>query len=52
MLEKVYKQIDIEKIKANENQPRTIFDDEKIAWYEYNDLEQIEHSYCITIHKA
>ena len=31
MLEKVYKQIDIEKIKANENQPRTIFDDEKIA---------------------
>lgn len=31
MLEKVYKQIDIEKIKANENQPRTIFDDEKIS---------------------
>lgn len=31
MLEKVYKQIDIEKIKANENQPRAIFDDEKIA---------------------
>ena len=30
MLEKVYKQIDIEKIQANENQPRTIFDDEKI----------------------
>ena len=30
MLEKVYKQIDIEKISANENQPRTVFDDEKI----------------------
>ena len=28
------------------------FDDEKIAWYEYSDLEQIEHSYAITIHKA
>ncbi len=30
MLEKVYKQIDIDKIQANENQPRTVFDDEKI----------------------
>lgn len=30
MLEKVYKQIDINKIEANENQPRKIFDDEKI----------------------
>lgn len=28
------------------------FDDEKIAWYEYTDLDQIEHSYAITIHKA
>lgn len=28
------------------------FDDEKIAWYEYADLDQIEHSYAITIHKA
>ena len=28
------------------------FDDEKLVWYEFNDLEQIEHSYCITIHKA
>lgn len=28
------------------------FDDEKVAWYEYADLEQIEHSYAITIHKA
>lgn len=28
------------------------FDDEKIAWYGYSDLEQIEHSYAITIHKA
>lgn len=28
------------------------FDDEKVAWYEYSDLDQIEHSYAITIHKA
>ena len=28
------------------------FDDDKYVWYEFNDLEQIEHSYCITIHKA
>ena len=28
------------------------FDDEKLAWYEYNELDQIEHSYAITIHKA
>ena len=28
------------------------FDDEKVCWYEFNELEQIEHSYCITIHKA
>ena len=28
------------------------FDDEKRAWYEYSELEQLEHSYCITIHKS
>ena len=28
------------------------FDDNRIAWYEYSELEQIEHSYAITIHKA
>ena len=28
------------------------FDDEKIAWYGFQDLDQIEHSYSITIHKA
>ena len=28
------------------------FDDDKIAWYEYSELDQIEHSYAITIHKA
>ena len=28
------------------------FDDEKIVWYEFSELDQIEHSYAITIHKA
>ena len=28
------------------------FDDDKTAWYEYSDLEQLEHSYCVTIHKS
>lgn len=28
------------------------FDDDKICWYEFSELEQIEHSYAITIHKA
>ncbi len=28
------------------------FDDEKKAWYEFNELEQLEHSYSITIHKS
>lgn len=28
------------------------FDDKKLAWYEYSELDQIEHSYAITIHKA
>ena len=28
------------------------FDDGKKAWYEYGELEQIEHSYVVTIHKS
>jgi len=28
------------------------FDDDKICWYEFTELDQIEHSYSITIHKA
>lgn len=35
-----------------EKQVKIKFDDEKIAWYEFSDLDQIEHSYAITIHKA
>jgi len=28
------------------------FDDDKIVWYNFDELEQIELSYCITVHKA
>ena len=28
------------------------FDDDKSVWYNFDELEQIEHSYCITVHKA
>ena len=28
------------------------YDDEKIAWYEFSELDQLEHSYAVTIHKA
>lgn len=28
------------------------FDDEKKVWYEYSDLEQLEHAYAITVHKS
>lgn len=42
----------ITNISETEKNIRVKFDDEKICWYEFSDLEQIEHSYCITIHKA
>ena len=42
----------ITNINEKDKKIRVKFDDEKVTWYEYNDLEQIEHSYCITIHKA
>ena len=29
-----------------------LFDDNKRVWYEYSELDQIEHSYSITIHKS
>lgn len=42
----------ITNINEKEKNVRVKFDDEKVCWYEFNDLEQLEHSYCITIHKA
>ena len=41
--------IDVDRI---EKQVEVKFDDDKLAWYEYSELDQIEHSYAITIHKA
>ena len=42
----------ITEIDEKEKQIEICFDDEKIAWYEFADLDQIEHSYAITIHKS
>lgn len=42
----------ITEIKEREKQVEIKFDDEKVAWYEFSDLDQIEHSYAITIHKS
>lgn len=40
------------KVDEKEKLVKIKFDDEKIAWYEFSELDQIEHSYAITIHKA
>ena len=42
----------IKEINESEKSLKIKFDDEKIAWYQFSELEQIEHSYAITIHKA
>lgn len=42
----------IQKINNEEKQMQIQFDDEKIAWYAFNELEQIEHAYAITVHKG
>ena len=42
----------IEEIDDSSKSLKVGFDDGKKAWYEYNELEQIEHSYSITIHKS
>lgn len=42
----------IEKIDQVEKQVKIRFDDDKEAWYAFSDLDQIEHAYAITIHKA
>ena len=40
------------KIDEKEKYIKIQFDDEKISYYEFEELEQIEHSYSITIHKS
>lgn len=42
----------IQKIDEQEKNMQIKFDDEKVAWYAFNELEQIEHAYAITVHKA
>ncbi len=42
----------IKRVDEKEKVVEIKFDDEKIAYYEYSELDQIEHSYAITIHKA
>ncbi len=42
----------IENIDETEKRIKIKFDDSKIVWYGFDELEQIEHSYCITVHKA
>ena len=42
----------VEKIDNGEKQIKIKFDDDRFAWYAFSELEQIEHAYAITIHKA
>lgn len=42
----------ITEINEKEKKVEIRFDDEKVAWYEFSNLDQIEHSYAITIHKS
>ena len=42
----------IEVIDDFNKQIKIKFDDDKQAWYQYNELEQLEHAYAITVHKA
>ena len=37
---------------SNERQVKVEYDDKKVAWYAFSELDQLEHSYAITIHKA
>lgn len=42
----------VEKIDDLEKQIKVRFDDDKIVWYQYAEIEQLEHAYAITVHKA
>lgn len=42
----------IMQIDENEGQIQVFFDDGKMAWYDYSNLDELEHSYSITIHKS
>ena len=42
----------ITKIDLEEKQIEVYFDDKKTAWYAFSELDELEHAYAITIHKA
>ena len=42
----------IEKIDDESGEVKIRFDDDKVAFYGYQDLDQIEHSFAITVHKS
>ena len=42
----------IEKIDDEAGEVKIRFDDDKVAFYGYQDLDQIEHSFAITVHKS
>ena len=42
----------IEKIDDEVGEVKIRFDDDKVAFYGYQDLDQIEHSFAITVHKS
>lgn len=42
----------IAKINLEERQVQVEFDDGKITWYAFSELDQLDHAYSITIHKA
>lgn len=42
----------IKKINEQEKNIKIQFDDEKVVWYQFNELEQIDLAYAITVHKA
>ena len=39
-------------INDEEKQIQVLYDDDKNAWYAYQDIDQIEHAYAITVHKS
>ena len=39
-------------INEEEKQIQVKYDDDKNAWYAYQDIDQIEHAYAITVHKS
>ena len=42
----------VTKVDENERVLEVVFDDDKSAWYEFSNLDELEHSYSITIHKS